>query len=225
MLIKPALVLSLIFCVSGCAQLDEWTSTTPKRDESASTTDPGSSGATVYVTEDAPPVVADYRNVYIAPANLANMQVIQPEGAPAHPEWWVTDDEADILQRVIAYEFSIALTSQSDFTIVTSASQAQLVINTAVVAVHPNETRASVARGARPSGSITVSIAVVNAATGKVLVRTVDTRSSEDIWAFNEVQGDDPAVNSVFQSLGSDIRRGILQLQGRPDQAEGQPRP
>ena len=59
----------------------------------------------------------------------------------------------------------------------------------------------------------------MNGATGKVLARIVDTRSSEDIWAFNELTSDDPAVNTIFQALGGDIRRGLFTLQGRPDPA------
>lgn len=222
MSIKPMLIVALLIWLGGCAQLDEWTSTTPKSEQAAVATGEPIDAAAVYVSQDPPPDVAGFRSIYIAPANLANMQVIQPEGAPADGEWWVTDEEADILQRMIAYEFSVALTYQSDFITVTNASGAQLVLNTAVVAVHPNETRSSVAKGARPSGSITVSIAVVNGATGKVLARIVDTRSSEDVWAFNEVTSDDPAVSAIFQSLGGDIRRGILTLQGRPDPAMSQ---
>lgn len=222
MLRQPILALGLLLWVGGCAQIDEWTSTTPAREAAAVASGQTADAATIYVTGDKPPDVASFRSIYLAPANLANMQVIQPEGAPADGEWWVTDEEAAILQRAIAYEFSVALTAQSDFTIAADPSQAQLAINTAVVAVHPDETRASIGRGASPSGSITVSIAVVNTASGKVVVRAVDTRASEDIWAFNEVKSDDPAVHSIFQRLGSDIRRGVLQLQGRPDPAVDQ---
>ena len=92
------------------------------------------------------------------------------------------------------------------------------MINTAVVAVHPHVTRASVARDAkdaRTGGLLTVSVAVVDAASSAVLVRAVDTRPSDDIWVFNQVTSDDPALNQVFAGVGAEIRQGILQLQGR----------
>jgi hypothetical protein len=222
MFIRSLWLIGFVVWVSGCAQLDEWTSTTPKSADVTSSVGQAVEQGALYVTADAPANVSMFRNIYIAPANLANMQVIQPEGVTTDSEWWVTDEEGAILQRTIVQEFSVALTYLSDFNIVTSPEQAQLMVNTSVVAVHPNETRASIAKGARSSGSITVSIAVVNTATDKVVVRAVDTRSSEDVWAFNEVKDGDPALNPVFQSIGSDIRRGILQLQGRSDPALGQ---
>ena len=200
--------------LSGCAEFEAWSA---NLNAPAVAEAPAAPEAKLYVNSTAAAGVADFRNVYIAPANLANMQVIQPEGAAADGEWWVTDEEAAVLQRTIALEFTIALTSRADFNIVSSASQAQLVVNTAIVAVHPNETRASViAKGGKPSGSITVSLAVVDTASGAVLVRSVDTRTGEDIWAFNEVKGEDPALNLIFATFGEDLRRGILELQGRP---------
>lgn len=208
----------LFFILGGCSQLDAWTDANFKRDDAATTASAHPPASKVFISPDAPPFVAGFRNVYIAPANLANMQVIQPEGAPADSEWWVTEGEDTLLQRAIALEYTLALTHQSDFTIVTDRAQAQLVINTAVVAVHPNVTRASVARDAgdgRTAGLLTVSVAVADAASSVVLLRTVDTWPSDDIWAFNQMASDDPAPNKVFASVGADIREGILQLQGR----------
>ena len=215
MLLKSSIALCCSLLLGGCAQLDAWTDTTSKRNTPAAPAAEDTQGTALFVAPAPSADVAAFRNIFIAPANLANMQVIQPEGAPADPEWWVTEEEDRILQRTIAYEFSLALASQADFTIVTSPQQAQLLVNTAVVAVHPDRTRAAVAKTGETGGSITVSVAVVNATSGAVLVRSVATRSSENIWAFNEVQGDDPVLNKVFAAWGEDLRRGILQLQGR----------
>tara|TARA_B110000503_G_scaffold20798_1_gene31471 strand:+ start:35268 stop:35954 length:687 start_codon:yes stop_codon:yes gene_type:complete len=212
MLIKPAIALfCAVLLLGGCAEFEAWSSSLNAPATPTVTTEQVNK---LYVTPSAPADIASFRNIYIAPANLANMQVIQPEGTPANPEWWVTDEEGAVLQRTIAFEFSIALTAQSDFTIVSSPQQAQLIVNTAVVAVHPNETRASLAKDLNTGGSITVSVAVADAASGLVLLRSVDTRESEDIWAFNEITGEDPAFNGVFATWGVDLRRGILELQG-----------
>tara|TARA_R110002124_G_scaffold278446_1_gene450389 strand:- start:7514 stop:8191 length:678 start_codon:yes stop_codon:yes gene_type:complete len=215
MLIKPVLALPCaLLLLSGCAEFAAWSSSlgAPAAAPPARAT-----ANPLYLAQNAPAEVATYRTVYIAPANLANMQVIQPEGARTDPEWWVTEGEDTLLQRAIAHEFTMALTYGLDFIIVNSPQQAQLVVNTAVVAVHPDATRASVARAGTPGGSITVSLAVIDAANDTVLLRSVDTRASEDIWAFNEVSGEDPAINRVFASWGADLRRGILDLQGRSD--------
>ena len=221
MLIKPLLAASCslaLLVLGGCSQFDAWTDANFKRDDTAANAGVHPPVNKLFITPDAPAYVAGFRNVYIAPANLANMQVIQPEGAPADSEWWVTEQEDTLLQRAIALEYTLALTHQSDFNIVTDRAQAQLVINTAVVAVHPHVTRASVARDAkdaRTGGLLTVSVAVVDAASSAVLVRAVDTRPSDDIWVFNQVTSDDPALNQVFAGVGAEIRQGILQLQGR----------
>ena len=69
---------------------------------------------------------------------------------------------------------------------------------------------------ASPGGAITVSIALVNAANKKVIVRYVDTLAVDNIWAFNQVQKGDPAVSAVFRAWGDALRRGLLQAQGRP---------
>jgi len=216
MSIKPLMTLLALFAtLSGCAQLEAWIPTTSGRGTPAVTEDTRAQTEAMYVNSDAAAVSRDFRNVYIAPANLANMQVIQPEGASADVEWWVDDTEDTILQQAIASEFTAALGYLSAFYIVATPQEAQIVVNTAVVAIHPNVTRSAVASSTSPGGAITVSIALVDAASGAVLVRVVDTKSTDDIWAFNQVEYGDPALNPIFRAWGDSVRRGLLQLQGR----------
>jgi len=99
--------------------------------------------------------------------------------------------------------------------LVIALADAEIVVNTTVVAMHPNATWADVKAGAKPGGAITVSIALVNGAGGDVMIRSVDTKSTDDIWAFHQVENDDPGINLIFRSWGNSIRRGMLQLQGR----------
>ena len=217
MSIKPLMtLLALCATLSGCAQLDAWTSTTFGRSAPTVKEDVSAQADAIYVNSDAAALSRDFRNVYIAPANLANMQVIQPEGASADVEWWVDDTEDNILQQAIANEFAAALGYKSAFYIVATPLEAQIVVNTAVVAIHPNVTRAAVATSSgNPGGAITISIALVNATSGAVLVRAVDTKATDDIWAFNEVLNHNPALNRVFRAWGDSLRLGLLQLQGR----------
>jgi hypothetical protein len=216
MLKKPLLALCCaLLAFGGCAQLDEWTSTSPSRSNSAAGAANAPRTDALYINTEARAGTGPLRNIYIAPANLANMQVIQPEGSSSDAEWWVTDQEAEILQRAITYEYTLALGNKSAFNIVNTPQQADLIVNTAVIAVHPNEARARTARDGRPGGAITASIAVVNTASEAVLVRSVDTVPSDNIWAFNQVHGEDAALNQVFRNWGDSIRLGLLTLQGR----------
>ena len=219
MWIKPLMaLLALLAIPGGCAQLDDWTSSVTEREAPAVAQGESMQADAIYINRVAVAGSRDFRNVYIAPANLANMQVIQPEGASADVEWWVDDLEDKILQQTIVDEFTAALGFESAFYIVGTPQEAQIVVNTAVVAIHPDVTRAATAADTGPGGAITVSIALVNAASGAVMVRVVDTRSSDDIWAFNQVQEGDSALNQIFRAWGDSIRLGLLQLQGRsPD--------
>jgi hypothetical protein len=211
----PSTLLAVLVVLGGCAELDAWTFSAPKPKAPAAAQGETMQADAVYINTAVAAGAHDFRNVYIAPANLANMQVIQPEGAAADIEWWVTDTEDKILQKAIADELAAALGYQSAFFIVGTPDEAQIVIDTAVVAIHPNVTRATAAASTNLGGAITVSIALVNAASGAVLARVVDTQSSDDIWAFNQVQGDNPAFNKIFRAWGNSIRIGLLQLQGR----------
>jgi hypothetical protein len=90
-----------------------------------------------------------------------------------------------------------------------------MIIHTTVVPIHPSANRAEVAAGAKSGGAITISVALINAETGKVMIRTDDTKSIDNIWAFHEVENDVEAVNLIFRAWGNSMRRGLLHLQGR----------
>jgi len=135
----------------------------------------------------------------------------------------VTAKEEDLLQHAIIKEFTAALGYQSAYNIVTTPEQADMIIHTTVVAIHPNATREQAVAGNRSGGAITASIALINASSGNVMVRSVDTRSSDNIWAFNQVDNDDPAVDLIFRSWGNSMRRGMLHLQGRSSDPLAQP--
>lgn len=201
--------------LAGCAQVDELLHGKPKP-AAAVASEPADGAYATYIGQQTGAAIASLRNIYIAPVNLANMQVIQPEGSSADAEWWVTEEENQILQRVITQEFAAALGYQSAFNIVYNPAQADIILDTAVVALHPNETRGSLARAGNLGGAITVSIALISASNQKVVLRLVDTRAGDDIWAFNLVKKDDPALGSAFRAWGAAIRHSLLTAQGRP---------
>lgn len=219
----PMTLLVLLLLLGGCAQLDSFIASATARKAPAVAPGVTREADAVYINQGAALAARDYRNVYIAPANLANMQIIQPEGASADIEWWVTDSEDGILQRAIAEAFTTALGYESAFFIVANPQSAQILVETAVVAIHPHVTRKAAAADTSKSGAITVSIALVNATSGAVMARVVDTRSSDDIWAFNQVQAGDPAFNPIFRAWGDSIRSGLMQLQGRSPDSPAKP--
>lgn len=169
----------------------------------------------LYVSEGSDGGGAAFREIFIAPLNLAQLQVIQPEGAEADAQWIITDDENELLQNAMVTEFTAQLSYESAYNVVNRRADADMVVHTSAVAITPYTTRAEIAAGAKPAGAITISLALVNAETGKVMVRSVDTRSTENIWAFNQVGNEETAVNLIFRAWGNSMRRGMLALQGR----------
>lgn len=210
----PVLAAALL-ALTACTQTDSSDYTAPERGDPEYLKGKNTRADQLYVSTDAKPGGRDFRNIYIAAADLSKLLIIQPEGVKADEGWHVSDIESSNLQQAINKEFTATLGFESAYNIVATREQAEIIVHTTIVAIHPNATRAQVEAGAKEGGSITASIALVNASTGAVMVRSVDTKSSDQIWAFHQVGNDDPAVNLIFRSWGNSIRRGMLQLQGR----------
>lgn len=209
------LLAAALFALTACTQTDSVDYTAPERGDPEYLKGKNTRADQLYMNSEGSPGGRDFRNVYIAPADLSKLQIIQPEGVTAHEDWQVSDIENSHLQQAIIKEFTATLSFQSAYNVVPEREQAEIIVHTTVVAIHPNATRAEVEAGAKEGGAITASIALVNAESGAVMVRSVDTKSSDQIWAFHQVGNDDPAVNLIFRSWGNSIRRGMLQLQGR----------
>ena len=156
-----------------------------------------------------------FREVFIAPLNLSKLQIIQPEGVESDAEWKINDVEDGILQNAMVKEFATQLSYESAYNIVDRRAEADMIIHTTIVAIHPFANRAEVAAGAKEGGAITISLAVINAETGKVMIRSVDTKSTDNIWAFNQIDNEELAVDLLFRAWGNSMRRGLLALQGR----------
>jgi len=213
-LIQKLSLLILTVVVAACATTDS-EPVSPEQGDANFLKAKNSRSDALYVNVDSAPGGKAFREIFIAPANLSKIQIIQPEGVQPDEEWQIHDVEDGILQNAMVEEFSTQLSFESAFNIVDRRADADMYIHTTVVAIHPYATKAEVAAGAREGGAITVSLALVNAETGEVMVRSVDTKSTSDIWAFNEVDDGEEAVRLIFRAWGNSMRRGLLSLQGR----------
>ena len=205
----------MVLLLGGCVQNSTPDYTAPEQGDAGFLLGKNTRADELYVNGETQPGARDFRDVFIAQADLSSIQVIKPEGGAPDQEWQITDAERDILQKAIMKEFTSTLGFESAYNIVETREQSEITVNTTVVAIHPHATREQVAAGAKPGGAITASISLVNSKTGVVMVRSVDTRSSDDIWAFNQVESEDPAIDLIFRNWGNSIRRGMLHLQGR----------
>jgi hypothetical protein len=219
----PALLVSTIL-LSGCAQnTPDTRAATPEQGDSDFMIARNSQADQLYVNAESAKGGSVFREIFIAPVKDSNIQIIQPEGVKSDDSWSLTDIEDGVLQNAVVKEFSEALSFESAYNIVNSREEADMIVHTTIVAIHPNEGRAASAASSRTGGAITVSVALINAKTGEVMVRSVDTKSTDNIWAFNNLEKSDPAVNLIFRAWGNSMRRGILQLQGRSADPLAQP--
>ena len=120
----------------------------------------------------------NFRRIHIEPVNLAGVRIIQPEGAATDAEWTLSDVEDGAIQNAAYSELSTTLSHDAAFNIVEDPADADMTLHTTIVAIHPYATREEVEAGERRGGAITVSMALVNSASGKVMVRAVDTKST-----------------------------------------------
>ena len=218
------LILLAVFGLAGCAEnpvVDS--SVVPERDDPGFYEARNTRADELYLNPESAEGGASFRRVYIAPANLSKLQIIQPEGLTPDESWEITDAEESIIQNALREEFTTTLSYESAFNVVETREESEMIIKTTVVAIHPNASRAEVEAGKRRGGAVTVSMALVNTATGNVMVRSVDTKSTDDIWAFNQLDNEEEAINLLFRSWGNSMRRGLLNLQGRTNDPLTQP--
>jgi hypothetical protein len=220
---KQIAVLIATLVLAACTQTDAVDYAPPEKGDPEYMKGKNTRADALYISSDTGPDGRDFRNVYVEPADLSDIRIIQPEGATADEEWAVSDVEDEILQNAIIREFTHTLGYQSAYNIVEQQDQAEIIVHTTVVAIHPYATRTEVEAGARSGGAVTASIALVNARTGAVMVRSVDTKSTDNIWAFHQVNNDEPGYALIFRNWGNSIRRGMLQLQGRSTDPLAQP--
>lgn len=214
----PALFVSLASTVflGACAQTAvDTTAAAQEHGDDGFVVVPNSRADELYINSESAKGGSAFRKIYIAPVNDANIQIIQPEGTGFGEDWDISDIEEGVLQNAVVQEFSRALSYESAFNVVNRREEADMIIHTTIVAIHPNASKAAIEAGAKSGGAITISLALLNGKTGEVMVRSIDTKSTDNIWAFNNLEDADPAINLIFKFWGNSMRRGLLHLQGR----------
>lgn len=175
----------------------------------------------VYVTDDISRRgwFDDVRRVYIAPTDTSQMQIIQPAGVRSGTSeaWEIDDEEETVLQKTFLREMTRAMEADQAFHIVGGADEGQAVLYSTVIAIHPYQTKAQAEEGARVGGAVTMSFALVDPSDGEVVIRAIDTKSTDDIWAFDNIKDDRDAIDLIFDAWGHQVRRSLLFMQGRLD--------
>lgn len=173
----------------------------------------------VYVNQDAAKLdwVDTIRRIYIAPANTSRTQIVQPHGVEADDmdAWSMEGDEEQVLQKKFMKTMTKALELDDAYHVVDSRENAQVVLRSRIIAIHPYEPRSVVEAGGKGGGAVTMSFALIDPSDDKVMIRLLDSKSSDDIWAFHNIDDGKTALDLIFEAWGYQIRRSVLFLQGR----------
>ena len=173
----------------------------------------------VYVNEDVTKSgwLDGVRRVYIAPTNTSRTQIIQPHGVDASDidAWKMTEEERSVLENKFSREMRNGLEVDEAFTVVSDRTKAQAILYSRIIAIHPYQPRSVVEAGGKGGGAVTMTFALVDPADDKVMVRLLDSKSTNDIWSFHQMENDKTALDVIFAAWGNQIRRSTLFLQGR----------
>ena len=131
--------------------------------------------------------------------------------------WEMTDLEEGVLQEKFSRAMTTALEIDEAFHVTQDRERASVVLYTRIIAVHPYEPRSVVEAGGKGGGAVTISFALVDPSDGKVMVRLLDSKSTDEIWAFHHMESDKTALDLIFDAWGNQMRRSLLFLQGRLD--------
>ena len=159
------------------------------------------------------------RRIYLAPASMSTTQIVQPHGVRESDldAWELTDDEERVLQAKFVQAMTVALERDNAFYVVADKADAQVVLYPRVISVHPYQPRSVAAAGGKGGGAVTMSFTLVDPSDDKVLAQILDSKSTDDIWAFDNMDDGKTALDLIFSAWGNQIWRSLLFLQGRLD--------
>ncbi len=206
--------------LAGCAAQDAVNYSAPEQGDPNYFKVRDSMADEVYVTDDASKRewFDGIRRIYIAPLNLSQMQIIQPHGVDREERWDVDDIEKEVVERTFLVEMTRAMEADQAFHIVATPEEAQAVMAARVIAVHPYLTREEMqARGGRGQGAVTMTFALLDPSDQTVVIRALDSKSTDDISSLDTIQDERDAIDLLFNAWGQQIRRTLLFVQGRLD--------
>lgn len=214
------LAIILTALLAGCAAGNKIDASAPEQGDPNYFKMRDSMADEVYVTDDQSK--RDWfngiRRIYVEPLDLSTMQIVQPRGVSGDDAWDVDDLERDVARQTFLREMARAMEADQAYYVVAGSDEADAVLYARVIAVHPYRTRAEAeSQGGRGSGAVTMSFALIDPSDNKVVIRAIDTKSTDDIWAFDKIEDDRDAIDLLFDAWGHQIRRSLLFLQGRLD--------
>jgi hypothetical protein len=205
--------------LTGCANQQTVTADIPERGDPDYLKVRDSIADEVYVNPNASEIVDldTVRTIFIEPIDTSKTQIIQPPNVRDSDmdAWAMTAGVHERLQASLQTAFTAALQLDDAFQVVNSREKAGLLLYPTVIALYPDTPKSVADSGKGGGGSITMSYAFMNAENDKVVIRMLDSKSTDDIWGFEGTDGDITAADRLYQSWGHQMRRSLMFLQGR----------
>jgi hypothetical protein len=214
-------ILVMFSFLAACAGQQQTTRNLPEKGDPSFFKVRDSYADEVYINEDITKAgwLDAVRRIYLAPANTSTTQIVQPHGVRGSDldAWEMTDAEEEVLQSKFVQAMTTALERDHAFYVVADKAEAQVVLHSRVIAVHPYQPRSVVAAGGKGGGAVTMSFTLVDPTDDKVMAQILDSKSTDDIWAFDNMDDGKTALDLIFSAWGNQIWRSLLFLQGRLD--------
>ncbi|MFT4768025.1 MAG: hypothetical protein ACI8RN_001155 [Glaciecola sp.] len=173
---------------------------------------------------------ARYNKIYVAPLDLDNVEIIQPDANSSmlnrfNREWELTDADKQKLQRSFQESMSKALTDGGAFEIADQGGDDVIKLEGMITRIAPSgpkddqmsrtSTRSTVIT--EGSGSMSIAIMIADGDSGEPLAIIKDTRSSvnSSMWGVNNSVSNMAEVRRNFNAWAKQIHDGLLTLQAR----------
>lgn len=173
---------------------------------------------------------ARYSKIYIAPLDLDNVEIIQPDANSSmvnrfNREWELTDADKQKLQSTFRESMVKALTDGGAFEITEQGGDDVIKLEGMLTRIAPSgpkddqmsrtTSRSTVI--SEGAGSMSIAIMIADGDSGEPLAIIKDTRSSvnSSMWGVNNSVSNMAEVRRNFNAWATQIHDGLLTLQAR----------
>lgn len=155
-------------------------------------------GEDLYLPPPPGVVGGELRTLFVEPLTLS-------------PQWELTPAQRAFLQDALVRALGLAVSDDTSFEVTDDPDLADMRLRAELTGAG--------------EGAVTGRLTLRNARTGDVLISALETRATDNLRAFREVSGPDPALDILFQSWGESLRQGLRELQGPVLPGSARPRP
>lgn len=171
-----------------------------------------------------------YTKVYVAPLDLDNVEIIQPNANSSmvnryNREWELTDSDKRALQSSFADAMAKALTDGGAFEVTDQGGDDVIALEAMVTQIAPSgpkddqmsRTTARTTVITEGGGSMSLAIMLADGDSGEPLAIIKDSRGSvnSSMWGVNNSVSNMAEVRRNFSAWANQIHDGLLKLQAR----------